>query len=629
MNKGSGDSGGGFSFFRIALTAMLVVIILFAAGVPMMMASVDRVNLSNLDYALDYWGTRGYVAYADPAGDLTLTGDLDVSGSITTDDLQAPTGRTAYVIAASDAPATWKAQADVVCDGTADNVEIQAAISAGYYNIQLSPGTFTLAAALVFNSKDNLHITGTGTNTILQASGNNDIVSVNGASFAFGFDIRISQLTFVSDRTKTGYAINASYTTGFVIEDVGFTGFLNTVYIDLTRELRWENCVIENCGNVATTTAAITMVASSDQNTTTSFEKCKFYGNYYADFKTPNQFHQLSFHNCTFEAINRGGTTEPQYAHILVSADIITNNFIVDDNDFIDAGGMTGIDIRHGGSINGGFISHNRFQHNGASNCIQIKALRWGSIDHNSIISVAAGGTGIKVNNVTGQSSISDNTINLTSATAGIDIMGDNFSIISGNEIISVTTGIIINWTGSLKIIGNSIITATTGISIGANSDKTHITDNTFLGVTTPVSNSGTNTTVEGNPGYIARGEIRTYSGTIATLTENAFNSLDNPFGQAVRVLALDVNISTGATATTPDIDCGIGSSATTDYATMFDDLPGETVGFYRSIITTPGTQTVPILWASGSGNRYLNMSIKGAAATGMVATYTVTVMGN
>lgn len=132
-----------------------------------------------------------------------------------------------------------------------------------------------------------------------------------------------------------------------------------------------------------------------------------------------------------------------------------------------------------------------------------------------------------------------------------------------------------------------------------------------------------------GNLGYVAPGEVRTYFGTIATLTENAFNSVDNPFGQTVRFISLNINVSTGATATTPNIDCGIGNSATTDYVTLFDDLPGETIGYYTSTIATPGTQTVPQTWNSGSANRYLNMSIKDAAATGMVATYTVTIMGN
>jgi hypothetical protein len=127
---------------------------------------------------------------------------------------------------------------------------------------------------------------------------------------------------------------------------------------------------------------------------------------------------------------------------------------------------------------------------------------------------------------------------------------------------------------------------------------------------------------------WIFPGEICTIRGSISTLTENAFNSLDNPFGQNVALLALDIYVSTGATATSPNIDCGIGSSATADYTNLFDDLPGETIGLYNSKIATPGTQTQPILWQSGAGNRYLNMSIKDAAATGMVATYVATVMG-
>jgi len=135
-----------------------------------------------------------------------------------------------------------------------------------------------------------------------------------------------------------------------------------------------------------------------------------------------------------------------------------------------------------------------------------------------------------------------------------------------------------------------------------------------------------------GNQGgaSILPGELRTYSGSIATLTQNAYNSLNNPFGQAVALENLEIYISTGTTDTESiaTIDCGIGSSATTDYTTLFEGIPAKTAGFYKSIIATPGTQTLPILWATGSGNRYLNMSIKDAAATGMVATYVATVRG-
>jgi len=148
---------------------------------------------------------------------------------------------------------------------------------------------------------------------------------------------------------------------------------------------------------------------------------------------------------------------------------------------------------------------------------------------------------------------------------------------------------------------------------------------NAVAGIRLPASS---NIIITNCPGFVHRGERRTYVGSIATLTQDAFNSLDNPFGQNVAILSLDIYVSAGATATTPNIDCGVGSSATTDYTNLFDDLPGETIGLYNSKIATPGTQTQPVLWQTGAGNRYLNMSIKDAAATGMVATYVVTVMG-
>jgi len=56
-----------------------------------------------------------------------------------------------YVVAASDAPAHAKAQADYVCDGTADNVEIQAAIDAlpsGGGKVVLSEGKFILTSKI-------------------------------------------------------------------------------------------------------------------------------------------------------------------------------------------------------------------------------------------------------------------------------------------------------------------------------------------------------------------------------------------------------------------------------------------------------------------------------------------------
>ena len=64
------------------------------------------------------------------------------------------------LVAASDAPASVQSRAQYVCDGTADDVQIQAAIDAalaeGGGRIILSAGTFNLAAQLVLAGADDV-----------------------------------------------------------------------------------------------------------------------------------------------------------------------------------------------------------------------------------------------------------------------------------------------------------------------------------------------------------------------------------------------------------------------------------------------------------------------------------------
>jgi hypothetical protein len=73
-----------------------------------------------------------------------------------------------YVVAASDAPAHVKKQADYVCDGTDDQVEIQAAIDAlptGGGIVHLTTGNYTLDVAGTFyvgHSSYSLKIEGDG-----------------------------------------------------------------------------------------------------------------------------------------------------------------------------------------------------------------------------------------------------------------------------------------------------------------------------------------------------------------------------------------------------------------------------------------------------------------------------------
>ncbi len=86
-----------------------------------------------------------------------------------------------YYVAASNASTAEKAKATAVCDGTADNVEIQAAITAckGVGIVQLSAGTFQLAAQLTIYGDNDVdveadqHLYGAGPSntTLVVASG--------------------------------------------------------------------------------------------------------------------------------------------------------------------------------------------------------------------------------------------------------------------------------------------------------------------------------------------------------------------------------------------------------------------------------------------------------------------------
>ncbi|MHA1286991.1 MAG: right-handed parallel beta-helix repeat-containing protein [Candidatus Thorarchaeota archaeon] len=122
----------------------------------------------------------------------------------------APVVRTAtVVVAASDASAESKAQADYVCDGTDDQVEIQAAIdslpSGGV--IKLSEGLFTCSGTISFAGKTNIWLKGAGRGTKIQTVnnlGSQGIVNV----WAPASDIKISDLFLDINGTQTNYGIS-------------------------------------------------------------------------------------------------------------------------------------------------------------------------------------------------------------------------------------------------------------------------------------------------------------------------------------------------------------------------------------------------------------------------------------
>jgi len=136
--------------------------------------------------------TAGALTQTRPVGIANIAREVGSAASATsiyfapthaTGASEAPRTAT-YVVAASDAPAHVKRQADYVCDGTDDQVEIQAAIDAlpalgG--EVRLSQGTFAISTTGAFYvgatkyalkiEADNIALTGTPGTTIVAASG--------------------------------------------------------------------------------------------------------------------------------------------------------------------------------------------------------------------------------------------------------------------------------------------------------------------------------------------------------------------------------------------------------------------------------------------------------------------------
>ena len=86
-----------------------------------------------------------------------------------------------YFIAANNATAKEKSKADVVCDGTADQVQINAALTAGY-NVKLSSGQFNIAGVITA-TVSNVTSEGSGKNKtiIYQSNGANaNVITIGG-----------------------------------------------------------------------------------------------------------------------------------------------------------------------------------------------------------------------------------------------------------------------------------------------------------------------------------------------------------------------------------------------------------------------------------------------------------------
>ena len=125
-----------------------------------------------------------------------------------------PVRESTLVVAASNA-ATWvRAQSDYICDGTADDVEIQAAIDALPSGVggkvMLSEGTFNLSAKVAV-LRSGVTIEGQGKATLLAlASGVNDhVIEIgNGSTYFTGTWVRMVDIYCNGDNQSSGSGVH-------------------------------------------------------------------------------------------------------------------------------------------------------------------------------------------------------------------------------------------------------------------------------------------------------------------------------------------------------------------------------------------------------------------------------------
>ena len=256
--------------------ATILAVMAIAVLLPMMSISIGNMYTLSHDWTtqelINQLTGEGYLAYSDIDGNWTVTGDATVEGDLYaegltatrvpfigadglfTDDgdltftagttlnattiaattvgattLNAPTGRTAtYVIAASDATVTEKAQADYVCTGTHDEVTIQAGIDAVYAagggTVYLTEGLFSVSkvtgqehtAMILVKTGVELVGSGYGThikvpngfNTDCSIVGSSDRVTIPEVSWDY---TRIANIRFDGNRANQGGGVMQGY----------------------------------------------------------------------------------------------------------------------------------------------------------------------------------------------------------------------------------------------------------------------------------------------------------------------------------------------------------------------------------------------------------------------------------
>lgn len=149
-----------------------------------------------------------------------------------------------YFIAASTATAKEIAIADAVCDGIADEVQINTALTAGY-NVMLSTGTFIIAAPITA-TVNNVKIEGQGIDkTIIKRASVWDFVAINIGGDNWDIEnFTLNGNSGVHDAGTTSSGVHVLTKNYLTVKNIKFT---DTDYITIYLETSSTHITIEDC----------------------------------------------------------------------------------------------------------------------------------------------------------------------------------------------------------------------------------------------------------------------------------------------------------------------------------------------------------------------------------------------
>lgn len=500
--------------------------------------------------------TNGRIPIAGVGGllgdsaNLTWSSTTLVSTTANFTTLNAPTGRGAtYVVAASDAPAHVKAQADFVCgDGTyaTDDLYIQAAIDAvniaGGGLVQLSNGIFTLAVSTTDwgAASGKITVQGMGSGTILRTS---HAVGINLITYGTLRDLRLDGQSTKGIRPYIGG-------NNVIIENIEI--------IDSTQPLSTAGATnYYKVLNVYIKPAANSRAISTTGGSYGIYENLHIDG---SGTTTDGLIYETT--NGIIGTQYIGGVIENCANGVALYLGTNLKNIIVN--------GMTIINTKNGiyNLSDYGVTSNNHLRNIGVNNGIDTGTADYAVVSGNTLYNINSGGINIAGNYCT----VIGNTVD--TAVAGIVVESTGYCTIIGNTVTNCTQngilmyGTVVTNTKYNTIVGN-VVCASGGYGIretGLYCDYDLIEGNiVYNNVTANITHTGTNTIVKNNQGYIDPGEVRTASGTLIAGNANRVSfAWHDPEVQDILIKKVVIEITTSGGTIGSHLDVGIADFGTT-----------------------------------------------------------------